>query len=98
MSLHRNFVKAGAVVAALLAAPPPAPAQWGPVKVLTARVEQRELPSTVTLVGKVEPLRRSTLGSEVAGIVAQMPVRGKTLPQPNSPGYTERRPRRPNTR
>lgn len=63
------------MVAVLLAAGPPAPAQPGPVKVLTARVEQRELPSTVTLVGKVQPLRRSTVGSEVEGIVAQMPVR-----------------------
>lgn len=75
MNLHRNLVKAGAVVAAFLAASPPAPAQPGPVKVLTARVEQRQLPNTVTLVGKVQPLRRSTVGSEVAGIVAQMPVR-----------------------
>ena len=75
MTSHRILVKTSIMLAVLLAAPPPAPAQPGPTRVLTARVEQRELPSTVTLVGKVQPLRRSTVGSEVEGIVAHMPVR-----------------------
>ncbi|MCH8950292.1 MAG: alpha/beta fold hydrolase, partial [Chloroflexi bacterium] len=75
MTSHRILVKTSIMLAVLLAAPPPAPAQPGPTRVLTARVEQRELPSTVTLVGKVQPLRRSTVGSEVEGIVPPMPVR-----------------------
>jgi multidrug efflux pump subunit AcrA (membrane-fusion protein) len=34
-----------------------------------------EAPSTITLVGTVRPVRRSEVGSEIAGIVAEMPVR-----------------------
>ena len=75
MNLHRNLVTVSAWVTVVLVASPPAHAPPGPTRVLTARVEQRELPRTITLVGKVQPLRRSTVGSEVQGIVAQVPVR-----------------------
>lgn len=35
----------------------------------------RSAPTTITLVGTVDPRRRSNIGSEIAGIVAEMPVR-----------------------
>lgn len=40
-----------------------------------AAVELRVLPSTIRLVGQVGPLRRSVVGSEMAGVVSAMPVR-----------------------
>lgn len=44
-------------------------------EVVVAKAEMREVPNTMTLVGTVEPLTRSLVGSEIAGIVASMPVR-----------------------
>ena len=55
---------------------PAALGQWGgPAKVTVAEVELRQLPATATLVGTVEPVTRSVVGSEIAGLVEQMPVR-----------------------
>jgi RND family efflux transporter MFP subunit len=55
---------------------PSALGQWGgPAKVTVANVELRQLPATTTLVGTVEPVTRSVIGSEIAGLVEQMPVR-----------------------
>lgn len=51
-------------------------AQWGgPAKVTVSNVELRDLPASVTLVGTVEPLTRSVIAAELAGLVQQMPVR-----------------------
>lgn len=62
------------VWAALCAAP--AFAQFGgPAKVTVAEVEVRPLPASTTLVGTVEPLTRAVIGSEIAGLVVEMPVR-----------------------
>ncbi|MCC7292841.1 MAG: efflux RND transporter periplasmic adaptor subunit [Phycisphaerales bacterium] len=44
-------------------------------KVVAAEAEMREAPSTVSLVGTLEPLRRSRVGSEVGGLIVEMPVR-----------------------
>lgn len=49
--------------------------QMPTAEVVVAKAEMRELPSTMTLVGTVEPSTRSVVGSEIAGIVASMPVR-----------------------
>jgi len=43
--------------------------------VVVAKAELREMPSTITLVGTVDPLKRSLVGSEMSGIVSRMPVR-----------------------
>lgn len=43
--------------------------------VVVAAVEPRSVPQTTTLVGLVEPLRRSAVGSEMAGIVSALPIR-----------------------
>jgi len=58
-----------------LAATAGASGQMPTAEVVVAQAEIRELPSTMTLVGTVEPLKRSLVGSEIAGIVASMPVR-----------------------
>jgi multidrug efflux pump subunit AcrA (membrane-fusion protein) len=50
-------------------------AQFGPLKVVTATAQVRELPATIDVVGTVEPLTRSALGAEVAGLVLDMPAR-----------------------
>ncbi|MCB9865928.1 MAG: efflux RND transporter periplasmic adaptor subunit [Phycisphaerales bacterium] len=50
-------------------------AQFGPARVVTAQAQMRHLPATVTLVGTVEPARRTTLGAEVSGLVLAMPAR-----------------------
>ncbi len=44
-------------------------------KVLVVEAELRELPSTIRLVGTVRPARKSIIGSEVAGVLAIVPVR-----------------------
>ena len=49
--------------------------QMGPTKVVVAKAQMREAPASITLVGTVEPVRRSRVGSEIAGIVAEIPVR-----------------------
>jgi RND family efflux transporter MFP subunit len=47
--------------------PPPAP-------VVVTEVKEQTLQKPVTLVGAVEPLRRSTIASEIAGLVEEFPV------------------------
>lgn len=54
----------------------PSLAQWGgPTKVRVGQVEMRSLPDSMTLVGTVSPVTSSVIGTEVAGLVADMPVR-----------------------
>jgi RND family efflux transporter MFP subunit len=47
--------------------PPPAP-------VVVTEVKEQTLQKPVTLVGAVEPLKRSTIASEIAGLVEEFPV------------------------
>lgn len=47
-------------------------AQMPVTKVVTAKARELEAPSTVTLVGTVRAVRRSEIGSEIAGIVKTM--------------------------
>lgn len=54
------------------AAPPPQGPPPTPVRV--APVLQQEVKQTVTLVGTVEPLKRSTVASEVGGLVQTFPA------------------------
>ncbi len=62
--------------AVLLGLAAPGWAQFGgPAKVAVAKVEMRPLPASTTLVGTVEPVTHSLVGSEVAGLVERMPVR-----------------------
>ena len=48
-------------------APPPAP-------VVVSEVKEQTLQKPVTLVGAVEPLKRSTIASEITGLVEDFPV------------------------
>ncbi len=64
-----------AILLAALLTPRAATAQFGPTKVVTARAAMKELPQTIALVGTVQPITRSTLGTEVAGLVVKMPAR-----------------------
>ncbi len=48
-------------------APPPAP-------VVVSEVREQTLQKPVTLVGAVEPMKRSTIASEIAGLVEDFPV------------------------
>lgn len=66
---------ASAVVAVLLVAPAGAFAQRPPTRVVVAQSAPRQIQRTVTLVGSVQPLRRSVIGSELAGRIREMPVR-----------------------
>jgi len=50
-------------------------AQMPTTRVVVVEAQMRELPATVTLVGTVGAVVRSRVGSEVAGIVINMPVR-----------------------
>lgn len=50
-------------------------AQPPPANVVVAKAAIRPLPNTMTLVATVEPLTRSVVASEIAGIVEAMPVR-----------------------
>ena len=50
-------------------------AQDGLTKVVTARAAMKQLPVTMTLVATVEPVTRSAIGAEVAGLVVDMPAR-----------------------
>ncbi len=52
-----------------------AAAQMPETKVVAVKAKLMEAPSTVVLVGTVDPARRSKVGSEIAGIVAEMPAR-----------------------
>lgn len=47
---------------------------FGPAPVVVAAVETRALDLTVTLVGTVQPLTRSTIASEAEGLVVAFPV------------------------
>lgn len=49
--------------------------QMPAASVAVARAEIRPVPRVIEVVGSVEPVRRSIIGAEVAGLVAQMPVR-----------------------
>jgi len=53
----------------------PAPAQPGPSKVVVAQAVLREMETTITLVATVEPIRRSRVAAELAGLVLDMPAR-----------------------
>jgi len=57
--------------------PPAVLAQPGgePAQVLTAPIQALELPEVISVVGTVEPARRSVVASEVAGLVEALPVR-----------------------
>lgn len=72
--MHRPAVWM-ALCAGLVSAPSAQGQFGGPAKVTVAEVELRPLPASATLVGTVEPLTRSLIGSEIAGLVEQMPVR-----------------------
>ncbi len=50
-------------------------AQMPPTKVVVAEAQMLDAPATITLVGTVHAVRRSRIGSEIAGIVAEMPAR-----------------------
>jgi len=50
-------------------------AQRPPARVVVVPAELREAPATVTLVGTVNAVRRSRVGSEIAGLVESMPCR-----------------------
>ncbi|KAA0223743.1 MAG: efflux RND transporter periplasmic adaptor subunit [Planctomycetota bacterium] len=50
-------------------------AQMPPTKVVVAETRVIETEMPVTLVGTLAPVRRSQIGSEVAGLVADMPAR-----------------------
>lgn len=52
-----------------------AEAQPPPVKVVLVEARLLDAPATITLVGTINPARRSRVGSEIAGLVAEMPVR-----------------------
>ncbi|MCK4658586.1 MAG: efflux RND transporter periplasmic adaptor subunit [Phycisphaerae bacterium] len=49
--------------------------QMPPSKVVVERAAMRPLPATMRLVGTVEPVVRSVVGSEVAGLAVEMPAR-----------------------
>jgi HlyD family secretion protein len=72
--MRMTSVAVTGLFAALLLAPP-VWAQHGPASVITARAELRSLPATQTLVGSVEPLTITVLGTEVAGLVKDVPAR-----------------------
>ena len=50
-------------------------AQPEPIKVVVAEARMVKAASSITLVGTVNPVRRSRVASEIAGIVENMPVR-----------------------
>src|SRR5688500_13423580 len=55
----------------LLTAAPALAQMGGPANVLVAPVERRDVPLTQPLVASVEPVTRTTLATEVGGIVAE---------------------------
>lgn len=68
-------MRIGAIVVVSLIPVASSFAQMPTTDVVVARAEMRDLPNTTTLVGTVEPLMRSLIGSEMAGVVSAMPVR-----------------------
>jgi RND family efflux transporter MFP subunit len=70
LSLLSLLLVSGLVVKAINShaqAPPPAP-------VVVSEVKEQTLQKPVTIVGAVEPLKRSTIASEIAGLVEDFPV------------------------
>ncbi|UCE60165.1 MAG: efflux RND transporter periplasmic adaptor subunit [Phycisphaerales bacterium] len=63
------------IAAALLTHVSAAFAQMEPSKVVVVKAKTVSAPVTTTLVGTVDPVRRSKVGSEIAGIVTEMPAR-----------------------
>ena len=63
------------LVGLLTAFPSIAVGQPGPMKVVVERAAMRPLPATMRLVATVEPAVRSLIGSEVEGLVMEMPAR-----------------------
>ncbi len=68
-----------AIACAIFLAPGMAFGQFGPTKVVTAKVLRQPMQLTVTLVGTVGPKTRSLIGTEVAGLVDAMPARQGNL-------------------
>lgn len=69
----RSSARSLTVMAVLLAAA--AQAQPPAVKVVLDKAKTVNAPATITLVGSVRPARSSRIASELAGVVADMPVR-----------------------
>ncbi len=76
-AIHRLCAKSYLALLTMMILYPPvaAFAQFGPTKVVTAKVVRQPMQLTLTLVGTVEPRTRSLIGSEVAGLVEAMPAR-----------------------
>lgn len=73
--LNRRVAVLYVGVALLLTAAPAGAQQFPPALVTVAPVIQKEMPELITVVGTVEPARRSIAASQVAGLVTTMPVR-----------------------
>jgi len=76
------------IILAMLTVPvsiDPASAQMPATKVVTAKTRELEAPSTITLVGTVRAVRRSEIGSEMAGIVKTMFCRQGDLVESGAP-------------
>ncbi len=67
--------RSGWVIAAALGLCTPALNAQPVSKVIVAQAELKPLPATIRLVGTVRPNRASRIASEVAGLVAELPVR-----------------------
>ena len=52
-----------------------ASAQMPVTKVVVTKARLFKAPATITVVGTVEPLRRSRVGTEIAGLIVEMPIR-----------------------
>ncbi len=63
------------IVGASVLAPAPVEAQMPATKVVVAQARRVQAPSTIKVVGTVEPVRRSKVSTEIAGRVAEMPAR-----------------------
>ncbi|NOX59704.1 MAG: efflux RND transporter periplasmic adaptor subunit [Planctomycetes bacterium] len=70
-----RWARLAALLAGVLSVSQEVYAQFGPAKVVTAKVLRQPMPLTLTLVGTVEPKTRSLIGTEVAGLVVAMPAR-----------------------
>ncbi|MGB0715370.1 MAG: efflux RND transporter periplasmic adaptor subunit [Phycisphaerae bacterium] len=67
---------AGMMIASLICSTGITVAQGPPAtKVVLSKAESVDAPVTITLVGSLTPLRQSRVGSEVQGLIAEMPVR-----------------------
>ncbi|MFQ5461421.1 MAG: efflux RND transporter periplasmic adaptor subunit [Phycisphaerae bacterium] len=72
MIIGKNWVTVGV---SLMVAVQPVPAQRPASKVVVAQAKLVQAPATITLVGTVHAVRVSRVGSPMAGIVADMPIR-----------------------